>query len=80
MIIHHIKKKNGSKSKEGKSGKFNSRQFWGWTVYSCLSLLGTLTGPGFKRNPDKECPVSGKSSFPPIGGLSTTERRLKTEN
>jgi len=36
----------------------------------------TLTGPGFKRNPDKEWPVNGRSSFSPIGGLSTTERRL----
>ena len=38
-----------------------------------------LTGPGFKRNPDRECPVNGRSSFPPMGGLSTTDRRLKIE-
>jgi len=39
----------------------------------------TLTGPGFKRNPDKEWPVNGRSSFSPIGGLSTTERRLQRD-
>ena len=39
-----------------------------------------LTGPGFKRNPDKEWPVNGRSSFPPIGGLSTTDRRLEMES
>lgn len=38
----------------------------------------TLTGPGFKRNPEREWPVNGRSSFSPMGGLSTTERRLKT--
>lgn len=40
----------------------------------------TLTGPGFKRNPDKEWPDKGRSSFSPIGGLSTTERRLQRNN
>lgn len=38
----------------------------------------TLTGPGFKRKPEREWPVNGRSSFSPMGGLSTTERRLKT--
>lgn len=45
-----------------------------WQDYNMV-----LTGPGFKRNPDKEWPVNGRSSFSPIGGLSTTERRLQRD-
>lgn len=49
---------------------------WHFHANACKLNHTILTGPGFKRNPDKECPVKGRSSFPPMGGLSTTERRL----